>query len=227
MEQVARPSGAMRMWREAGALAVLIPELEECDEEVRALDWAARPSLARRPGRRLTRMAVLFSGLPPANAYRIAMRLRFSKSDAQWIAQVAERWRDLGDDMSGRLLAPVEPDATTVRRWVASITRPMLHGFFRVAAARWAARRTVDAGSAPAAQAVHSLYRQSLRTALRDPVDLRDLAIDGDDLREAGIAPGPGLGKILAALLELVLRDPALNTRERLLAEARRLDANT
>jgi tRNA nucleotidyltransferase (CCA-adding enzyme) len=102
----------------------------------------------------------------------------------------------------------------------------MLPGFFRVAAALWAAQRTASPASAPTAQAVHSLYRRSLRTALRDPIDLRDLAIDGDDLRQAGIAPGPELGKILAALLELVLRDPALNTRERLLAEARKLSAN-
>ena len=102
----------------------------------------------------------------------------------------------------------------------------MLHGFFRVAGAHWAARRTANPQGAPTAQAVHSLYRQSLRTALRDPVDLRDLAIDGDDLRQLGVAPGPQLGKILAALLELVLRDPALNTRERLLAEARKLSAN-
>jgi len=102
----------------------------------------------------------------------------------------------------------------------------MLHGFFRVASARWAARRSVNVGSAPTAQALHSLYRRSLRTALRDPVDLRDLAIDGDDLRQAGVAPGPELGKILTALLELVLRDPAHNTRERLLAEAQKLSAN-
>jgi tRNA nucleotidyltransferase (CCA-adding enzyme) len=54
-------------------------------------------------------------------------------------------------------------------------------------------------------------------------VDLRDLAVDGDDLRQAGIAPGPGLGKILEALLDAVLQDPARNTREWLLGEARRL----
>jgi len=226
MEQVARPSEALRMWKDSGALAVLVPELVEADESVRAVDCAARPSLSRRPGRRLTRMAVLFSGLSPVVAYRAAMRLRFSKSDAQWIAAVAERWHELGDAMTRALMSGGEPDASAGRRWVATIGRPMLHGFFRVASARWAARRSVNAGSAPTAQALHSLYRRSLRTALRDPVDLRDLAIDGDDLRQAGVAPGPELGKILTALLELVLRDPAHNTRERLLAEAQKLSAN-
>ena len=174
----------------------------------------------------MTRMAILFSGLHPTVAFRVAMRLRFSNADAKWIGQVAERWSALGSAMSEALETGDEPDATTVRRWVASIGRPMLHGFFRVAAARWATQRAANPERAPAAQAVHSLYRRSLRTALRDPVDLRDLAIDGDDLRLVGVAPGPKLGKILAALLELVLRDPALNTRERLLAEAQRLSAN-
>jgi tRNA nucleotidyltransferase (CCA-adding enzyme) len=155
------------------------------------------------------------------------MRLRFSKSDAQWIVQVVARWRGLGGPMTDALTSPDQPDASTVREWVAAVGRPMLHGFFRVASARWDARRAEDPRSAPTAQAVHSLYRQSLRTALRDPVDLRDLAIDGDDLRQAGIAPGPELGKILATLLELVLRDPARNTRERLLAEALKLSAHT
>ena len=227
MEQVARPSEALRMWKDSGALAVLVPELVEADEAIRAVDCAARPSLSRRPGRRLARMAVLFSELSPSAAYRVAMRLRFSKNDAQWIAQVAERWLDIGEVMTSALMAEAQPDASTVRRWVASIGRPMLHGFFRVAAARWAARAIAHPASAPTAQAVHSLYRRSLRTAMRDPVDLRDLAVDGDDLRLAGVAPGPELGKILAALLELVLRDPARNTREVLLAEAQKLGANT
>jgi tRNA nucleotidyltransferase (CCA-adding enzyme) len=227
MEQVARPSEALRMWKRSGALATLVPELVDADESIRALDWAARPALPRRPGRRLTRIAILFSALPPATAFQVAMQLRFSKSDAQWIAQIAERWQGVGRAMGDALAEGREPDASTVRRWVASIGRPMLHGFFRVAAAHWAALRSGNPGGVPTAQAVHSLYRRSLRTALRDPVDLRDLAIDGDDLRQAGVAPGPKLGKILAMLLELVLRDPALNTRERLLAEAQRLLADT
>jgi hypothetical protein len=59
--------------------------------------------------------------------------------------------------------------------------------------------------------------------AQREPIDLRDLAIDGDDLCQAGIAPGPELGKILAALLERVLEEPSRNTRDWLMDEAVRL----
>jgi tRNA nucleotidyltransferase (CCA-adding enzyme) len=50
----------------------------------------------------------------------------------------------------------------------------------------------------------------------------RDLAIDGHDLmRELQIKPGRIIGEILSALLEAVTNDPALNTREALLALAR------
>jgi tRNA nucleotidyltransferase (CCA-adding enzyme) len=59
--------------------------------------------------------------------------------------------------------------------------------------------------------------------AFRDPIALGDLAISGDDLRAAGLRPGPQLGRILHLLLEHVLRDPALNTHDDLLRLAQRL----
>jgi hypothetical protein len=62
-----------------------------------------------------------------------------------------------------------------------------------------------------------------LHRAFHDPVELADLAIDGDDLRAAGIPAGPHVGQILASLLEAVLDDPAVNQRELLLARAREL----
>jgi len=64
-----------------------------------------------------------------------------------------------------------------------------------------------------------------LRVAFHDPIDLAALAVDGDDLRRAGVLPGPGLGKILQALLAAVLEDPDRNTTEWLLREAKRLHA--
>jgi tRNA nucleotidyltransferase (CCA-adding enzyme) len=48
-----------------------------------------------------------------------------------------------------------------------------------------------------------------------------ELAVKGSDLLMAGIAPGPAIGRALDRLLEAVLDDPQLNTRETLLAFAR------
>ena len=55
----------------------------------------------------------------------------------------------------------------------------------------------------------------------------RDLAVDGNVLmRELGIKPSRQLGVLLAALLERAVDDPAVNTREGLLAIAREMLAS-
>ena len=227
MDQVARPSAAFARWRESGALRVLIPELEDVSSTaLRAVDAAGLPGLRGRPGRRLVRLAALFSDLGGPGVLRVTTRLRFSKQDGQWIAGLVEAWRALGSEMTSRAGGPV--DSVQVRRWIARIGRLNLPAFFRLALARWEAERMLGADAeVPAARAVQRLYRRSLRAALTEPVDLRDLAIDGDDLRSAGIAPGPGLGKILSSLLDAVIADPRLNNRERLLGLARDIEAET
>jgi tRNA nucleotidyltransferase/poly(A) polymerase len=223
MDQVAAPSDALRLWRESGAAAVLVPELQAAsDIAVAAVDHAAQPGPKGKPGRRLVRYAVLLADRQPSEVAELASRLRFSKHEAQWIAALVSRWATLGEEIAATLRAG-EPDRTTLRRWVARIGRTYLHDFFRVAEARWSALRMRETATAPAAQAVQLSYRRCRDVALTEPVDLRDLAVDGDDLREAGIAPGPALGKILSRLLESVIEDPGRNVRDRLLDEARRL----
>lgn len=52
---------------------------------------------------------------------------------------------------------------------------------------------------------------------------LKDLAVNGRDLMQAGIPAGKHLGAILGELLETVLDDPAQNNREQLLTIAKNL----
>lgn len=222
MDQVSAPSKSFERWRESGAFRTLIPELAELsDLTLAALDCSAQPGVKGRPGRRAIRVAILFSDVSSESALEVFTRLRFSNSDARWLADLVARWRSVGPRIEPALREG-SPPAKTVRRWIAEIGRLQLGAFYRLATARWEAQRLAG-GSAPTARAVHGLYRRSLRAALTEPVDLRDLAVDGDDLRQAGIAPGPELGRILSALLDLVLDDPRLNARDRLLDEARRL----
>jgi hypothetical protein len=65
----------------------------------------------------------------------------------------------------------------------------------------------------------HLALRKRIREELerKAPFGLKDLAINGGDLLQHGYAPGPKLGAKLAELLELVLDDPSLNTRDELL----------
>jgi tRNA nucleotidyltransferase (CCA-adding enzyme) len=67
------------------------------------------------------------------------------------------------------------------------------------------------------------LYRRLVRVAYRDPIELADLAVTGNDLADAGVPPGPLVGTILRRLLDFVVEEPSRNVRDTLLAEARRL----
>jgi tRNA nucleotidyltransferase/poly(A) polymerase len=53
---------------------------------------------------------------------------------------------------------------------------------------------------------------------------LKRLVIDGNDLIQLGIPAGPKMGRILRAIDERVIEDPELNSRESLLALAKKLD---
>jgi tRNA nucleotidyltransferase (CCA-adding enzyme) len=65
-------------------------------------------------------------------------------------------------------------------------------------------------------------FRELVDRERSSPHRLQDLAVDGSDLIAAGFDPGPELGRALQQLLERVVDDPSLNTRERLLAEVKR-----
>lgn len=62
--------------------------------------------------------------------------------------------------------------------------------------------------------------RQRVREELakKPPFGPKDLALTGHDLMGLGIPEGPQIGKILNQLVEIVIDDPALNTKEHLLA---------
>ncbi len=60
-------------------------------------------------------------------------------------------------------------------------------------------------------------YFAMIEEALRDPISVGQLKIDGEYLiKDMKIAPGPRMGSILHALLEEVLEDPSKNTIEEL-----------
>ena len=47
-------------------------------------------------------------------------------------------------------------------------------------------------------------------------LSIKELAINGRELKELGVEPGPQMGEILRSLLDAVLEDPELNTKEKL-----------
>jgi tRNA nucleotidyltransferase (CCA-adding enzyme) len=224
MEQVARPSQALKMWRETGAFGTLIPELANVsDRDLLVVDCLAQPGLSRRPHRRTLRFAGMLASLEAKAAARVMTALRASRAEVQGVEQLVDRQHRFGAAIAKALVAGPPTDAA-IRRWVAGMGRLQVGAAMRLIAARWSADRS-SGHEAPDAAAVRSLYRRMLRSAFRDPLDVGSLAIDGDDLRAAGVPPGPALGKILTALVDQVIEDPARNTRDWLLREAGVLDS--
>ena len=62
--------------------------------------------------------------------------------------------------------------------------------------------------------AIEEMYRKIMADG--DCLTIKELAINGRDLKEMGIAPGKQMGDILEYLLEKVLEAPYINTRENL-----------
>lgn len=57
-------------------------------------------------------------------------------------------------------------------------------------------------------------YKSMIEEALRDPISVKMLAVNGETLKNLGIPVGPKYGHILHALLEVVLEDPTQNKEE-------------
>jgi tRNA nucleotidyltransferase (CCA-adding enzyme) len=80
-------------------------------------------------------------------------------------------------------------------------------------------------GSEPPQEELAALarFRGTIDREIGSPHRLRDLAVNGSDLIQAGYAPGPAIGKTLDKLLREVVEDPSLNDRAYLLRRAQEL----
>lgn len=216
MEQVRYPSTALERWRTSGAFASLVPALASVPDEVlKAVDALPMPGPPTRPLRRVLRFAALLSGCGAKAAERTLRDLRASNQEIAVVTSLVDRWAQHGQSCGDMLASGVLPPAPELRRLAASVGRLRVTAFVRLAAARW------HSGSRVIAPAlVRRLHRTLIATAFRDPIEIADLAVDGDDLRRAGIAAGPALGRMLAHLLEWVIADPTRNQRDALLAFA-------
>ena len=205
----ATPSGALELYRVAGALPVLYPEFAAVAEADRVRWGHALATVDRLPpARPFLRLAALLRVVSPKAAAQVLVRLRLSN------AQVDEAARRAG--------APPLPHATSddaaFREWLRAVGPDDLSAVTRLALAEARA-----AGDVPGAAAVVASWRRA-RGVLRGrpPLRVGELELDGRDLIRLGMRPGPRFGSLLEELLTWVLEDPARNRKELLEAEALR-----
>lgn len=135
----------------------------------------------------------------------LAGRLRLSRAQRERLCRlVAQPWIDLG--LSG---------GPELRRLIHRVGQQQLE---EVLALQEAGLVSLP-DSADDLEALRQLRQRIAETLAGRPVlEVRQLVVDGRMLIERlGRAPGPWLGRLLDALLERVLDDPALNERARLL----------
>ncbi|MBO4288606.1 MAG: CCA tRNA nucleotidyltransferase [Lachnospiraceae bacterium] len=161
-------------------------------------------ALERVPAHPHLRLAVLFADCPPEEA---EAWLRENKFDNDTVFTVAHLIR--------YSFFPFEHDAPGVRRAVCAVRPEYFPSLLKV-------MRALD--RIPDLDGIEAVY--DAVTAAGDCVTLKQLAVTGGDLIKAGIRPGPGMGQILQQLLDRVLEDPSLNTKEQLLPAAVLLSKN-
>jgi tRNA nucleotidyltransferase (CCA-adding enzyme) len=137
------------------------------------------------------RLTALYTRAPDA----VLRRLKASNAEIARAAAIAQG-----------PAAPAGGSEVEVRRWLATVGG---------AADDLAAMHLLREGAEPAWAATVRAVRER-----GDPVTRGELAIGGTELQSLG-ATGPLIGEILGLLLDRVLDDPSLNTRDALLAIAR------
>jgi tRNA nucleotidyltransferase (CCA-adding enzyme) len=154
------------------------------------LEAASIPS--ELPPAGLGRDPVLLTSLLCSNPSAVLKRLKASNAEVNRAQAVTA-----GPE------GPDQSDERSVRRWLSRVGESAAEDLLTL----WTLRH----GQAPP-------WAQTMRAiqARGDALSRSDLAISGSDLEALGVT-GPNIGQTLARLLDRVLEDPALNTRDKLL----------
>ena len=141
----------------------------------------------------------------------ICERLRFSNDERSRIVHLVRHHLFHYDNWS---------DAA-VRRWIRRVGKDRIDDLMRLSEADLRGKAPeVDAAILAPLEALKAHVERILAEGAA--LSTSDLAIDGNVLiKEVGIKPGRIIGEILAHLLEEVIADPAVNTKDTLLAKVR------
>lgn len=151
-----------------------------------------------------------FHGHPAVSAEmarEILRRLKFDNDTIVTVRRLVE-FHDYGND--------VEPTPVIVRRAMHRIGEDIFPKLLIVKRADIMAQSEYQRREKlELVDAWEARYREIV--AKRQCVSLKDLAVTGRDLIDAGMKPGPELGEMLQRMLAHVLEEPGDNTREKLL----------
>jgi tRNA nucleotidyltransferase (CCA-adding enzyme) len=147
-------------------------------------------------------------------AAQALLRLRYPNRLRQRVVRIVRR----------HMFQPGKGDARRARRFLRRNGEELAFELIDHKQADLLGKRGSD-GEPPPLDEIEKLerFREVVAQERSSPHRLRDLAVDGNDLIRVGFRPGPHLGRILYELLDAVVDEPALNTRDELLARAKEL----
>jgi tRNA nucleotidyltransferase/poly(A) polymerase len=224
-----QPAGALRLARDTGVLTALLPELgatigfeQKSERQHLSLDehtFEVVQAVADADADLAVRLAALLhdAGKPGENG-------KHAERSAQLAEHALERLRfatRLRNHVVRLVRAHSFPEAGIDARFARRFLRE--HG--DELAFDLVVHKQADLSAKRAAPEEHEAVarlRDLLEQERGRPHRLEDLAVDGSDLLEVGYSEGPELGRVLDTLLDAVVDDPSLNTREQLLERARR-----
>ena len=188
------------IWKtEAAGLAPYIsktfPEVFAAWKERKCISGAA----AYLPAEKALRWAYF---LAPAGEESCVRVLRELKMDNDTI--------DKAKILSRFAFTQIEPEEVSVRRAMSAMEDMVFDWLLLL-------QKVLMPERMDAVEMVRSLAKQIRERS--DCIRLKTLAVTGKDLIQAGIQPGPALGKTLHLLFEKVLENPAWNEKDRLLTE--------
>lgn len=190
---------------EAEVLAVIFPELDaaELPESRRILD-ALEPGMEHVP----VRLAALLCPLGEAGARAALKRLKCSNALTGMVATLV---REAAAGMPGAALM------LTARRFLSRYDLATIMDLTALCSAQHPEQ----------AEAFAALQQEAARLVETNACcRINQLAVNGRDLMDAGIRPGPGLRRVLDALLEQVLTGQLPNEKAALLAAAAQVAAS-
>ena len=190
---------------EAEVLAVIFPELDaaELPESRRILD-ALESGMEHVP----VRLAALLCPLGEAGARAALKRLKCSNALTGTVATLV---REAAAGMPGAALT------LTARRFLSRYDLATITDLTALCSARHPEQ----------AEAFAALQQEAARLVETNACcRINQLAVNGRDLMDAGIRPGPGLRRVLDALLEQVLTGQLPNEKAALLAAAAQVAAS-
>ena len=224
----AEPALALRLARDTGILVALLPEFEQAigfeqtserqnlplDEHIFAVVQATADAGAPLA----VRLAALFHdlGKPSANG-------KHPERGARLAAAAMRRLR-YPTSLRTHVTRLVSAHAFPLDHVDELFARRMLRAHGDELAFDLVAHKEADLRGKKISQedlAAAARLRALLEQERSQPHRLTDLAVDGSDLIELGFAEGPVLGRTLESLLDVVVDEPALNTRDQLLERAR------